>query len=165
MRGGGKYALTTNYKCEWSVKTASFTNNNESVAPSSSRHLSSFRTLYLFQNGNTIFPGVVSSTDGTDSTAVNNGSIHTNGGLGVAKQARIGGGLTVGGFANISGSLSVGAAATLASTLTVNGATRHNATVTFANNTYNVVGDDASFGDINSAGTLAIRGENGATNI
>lgn len=84
----------------------------------------------MLQNGNTIFPGIVSTTDDTDSTAVNNGSIHTNGGLGVAKQARIGGGLTVGGFASISGALSVGAAATLASTLTVNGATTLNGTLT-----------------------------------
>lgn len=37
--------------------------------------------------------------------------------------------------------------------------------VTFANGTYNVVGDDAAFGDINNAGTLAIQGRNGNTNI
>lgn len=37
--------------------------------------------------------------------------------------------------------------------------------LTFANGTYNVVGDDCGFGDINSAGTLAIKGANGNTNI
>ena len=35
----------------------------------------------------------------------------------------------------------------------------------FANNTYNKVGDDAQFGDINQAGKIGIKGINGATGI
>lgn len=37
--------------------------------------------------------------------------------------------------------------------------------VTFANNTWNVVGDDVQIGDINEAGTLGIQGKNGNTAI
>ena len=37
--------------------------------------------------------------------------------------------------------------------------------LTFKNGTYNVVGDDCAFGDINEAGTLAFKGQNGQTKI
>lgn len=37
--------------------------------------------------------------------------------------------------------------------------------LTFANRTCNVVGNDCGMGDINSAGTLAFQGKNGATNL
>ena len=37
--------------------------------------------------------------------------------------------------------------------------------LTFANGTWNVVGDDAMFGDQNVAGAFCIKGNNGATTL
>lgn len=36
LRGGGKYYIYTDYKCTWDAKTATYTTNNESVAPTTS---------------------------------------------------------------------------------------------------------------------------------
>ena len=47
----------------------------------------------------------------------------------------------------------------------VAGATTHAATVTFANNTLNAMGDDCYIGDQNSSGAICIKGINGNTNI
>lgn len=33
LRGGGKYYIYSDYKCTWKVKTATYTNNDESVSP------------------------------------------------------------------------------------------------------------------------------------
>lgn len=55
--------------------------------------------------------------------------------------------------------------ATIASTyLKLSGGTMTGA-VTFANNTFNTVGDDAQIGDFNVAGTLGVRGANGTTGL
>lgn len=37
--------------------------------------------------------------------------------------------------------------------------------INFANNTWNVVGDDVAFGDINESGTLGLQGQNGLTRL
>lgn len=34
LRGGGKYFVSTTYNCSWSIKTATYTSNNQSVSPS-----------------------------------------------------------------------------------------------------------------------------------
>lgn len=61
--------------------------------------------------------GITNVTNITDSTSTATGAIHTAGGVGIAKQLRVGGNTTLG------SNLSVGGNSTLTGSLTVNGAT------------------------------------------
>lgn len=88
-----------------------------------------------------------------------------NGNLMASGAGTLDGALTVGGTTTLNGALIANGTATIGQTLMVNGATTHKATVTFANNTPNVVGDDVQFGDFNKAGTLGIQGLTGTTAI
>lgn len=88
-----------------------------------------------------------------------------DGNLTVSGAGTLGGSLTVGGATTLKGALIAHGTATIGQTLTVNGAATHKATVTFANNTPNVVGDDVQFGDFNKGGTLGIQGLTGTTAI
>lgn len=88
-----------------------------------------------------------------------------NGDLTASGAGTLNGALTVGGTTTLNGALVANGTATIGQTLMVNGATTHKATVTFANNAPNVVGDDVQFGDFNKVGTLGIQGLTGTTAI
>lgn len=59
--------------------------------------------------GSITFPGALSIDDTTDSSSTTTGSVHTDGGLGVAKKAYIGTDLDVGGATQLDGAVTIGA--------------------------------------------------------
>lgn len=51
LRGGGKYLLETTYSCSWSIKTASYTSNSQTVSPSANTRPAPRGTYVVGQNG------------------------------------------------------------------------------------------------------------------
>lgn len=72
LRGGGKYFVKTDYSCTWSIKTATYTSNSQSVAPTTSP-----QTWTGLANHWTINTAIANWCYNNDRTYINGGKIYT----------------------------------------------------------------------------------------